>query len=232
MKRKYRERIKAWVCRFVPHHVNDKVLLTMLSILSWAGLSSGKIRTHLSGNSLAWNRYQTAHKEDAYLEHQNDMKDIQYGNHSADYNACEVIAVYNALIALHGGIAPFSFPELLAAFEKRGITAGGAFGTSPRALCRYFKASGYLAQMISGHKINDKAIENMQKNSDTFLMTAYNDADNLGEMIHTVSITEKNGSYIVHNAGDGTVYPSLTAAVRAYRGGRGRAISLIGVKRC
>jgi ATP-binding cassette subfamily B protein len=229
MRRKYRNRIKAWVCRFIPHHVNDKLLLTLLSLLSLIGVPRGKRQQNQQQNNAAWERYQAAHKQDVYVEHQNDMKEMQYGTHSADYNACEVIAVYNALIALHGGTSPASFPTLLSVFEKKGITAGGAFGTSPRALCRYLKTEGFRTQMFCGKKINEKAIENLQKNNDTFLMTAYNNADNLGEMIHTVSITEKNGCYIVHNASDNAAYPTLAAAVLGYRGGRGRAICLIGI---
>jgi hypothetical protein len=197
--------------------------------LSVIGVPRGKRQQNKQQNDAAWARYRAAHQEDAYLEHQNDMKDMRYGNHSADYNGCEVIAVYNALIALHGGRLEVPFPELLAAFEKKGITAGGAFGTSPGALRRYLKTKGFRVQMLCGKEINDKTIKNIQKNNNTFLMTAYNDANDLGKMIHTVSITEKNGCFTVHNASDNAVYPSLAAAVWGYRGGSGRAICLMGI---
>jgi ATP-binding cassette subfamily B protein len=225
------KKVQAWAYRFVPHHVNDRLLLTILSLLSVTGVPRGKRQRHEEQNNAAWERYQRAHRQDIYLEHQEDMKEIRYGNHSADYNTCEVIAVCNALAALHDGTPPVSFPALLSVFEKRGITAGGAFGTSPRALCRYLKTEGFRTQMLCGKKINEKTIENLQKNNDTFLMTAYNDANDLGKMIHTVSITEKNERFTVHNASDNAAYPTLAAAVLGYRGGIGRAICLIGVKK-
>jgi ATP-binding cassette subfamily B protein len=225
------KKVQAWMYRFVPNHVSDKLLLTALSLLSVNGVSRGKRQQNKQQNNAAWERYRAAHRQDIYLEHQEDMQQIRYGNHSADYNACEVIAVCNALAALHDGTFTVSFPALLSVFEKRGITAGGAFGTSPRALCRYLKTEGFRTQMLCGKKINEKTIENLQKNNDTYLMTAYNDANNLGKMIHTVSITKKNGCFTVHNASDNAAYPTLAAAVLGYRGGIGRAICLIGVKK-
>jgi hypothetical protein len=50
-------------------------------------------------------------------------------------------------------------------------------------------------------------------------------------MIHTVSITEKNGCFTVHNASDNAAYPTLEAAVLGYRGGSGRAICLVGIRK-
>lgn len=157
------------------------------------------------------------------------MNDLYYGNHDAAYNACEVIATYNALCALNDGQSPVTFPELLNTFEETGIAAKGEFGTSPVALHLYLQSQGYESKMISGKQMSSHAITGIQDQYDTYILTAYNDANDLGQMIHTISITKENEGYVMHNAGDTTVYQSLEEAINGYNDGMGASISLIGV---
>lgn len=238
---------KEWAYRYVPNHVDDQTLLLVLTLLSAHSLSPKVSQQHLESNTEAWEEYLKLHPDDYYIEHQEDMRDkgdpqkpnnikdgLHYGNHEAYYNSCEVIAVYNALLALHDGNSPTGFPELLCTFEQGGICADGEFGTAPTALYVYFEKRGYEAKMLSGKQIKDSKLNNMQKEYDTYILTAYNDGDDLGEMIHTVSITAEaidgETKYQIHNASDTAIYDSLAEAVGGFHGGNGEPISIIGVR--
>lgn len=224
-----------WLYEYVPNHVHDATLLAVFTLLSMDKVSSTNIASHYQDNLVGWETYSNKYPGDVYIEHQGDMEDIlYYGNHTADYNACEVIAVYNVLVAMNDGTSPTSFPELLANFEGNGIVLGGEFGTDPTALYLYLDSNGYDVDMLYGESVKDSKLERMQSDYDTYILTAYNDADNLGEMIHTVSITTENidgqVKYVIHNAGDSTQYDSLAEAVNGYNDGTGEPISVIGVK--
>lgn len=222
---------KEWFLKYVPENVSDLTLLGLLSVMSIKGLSTDAIKNHRENNDIAWDNYQKSHNNGKYIEDQNGMTDIQYGNHSGDYNTCEVIAAYNALQYLTDGNSPDSFPDLLEHFEKNGITAKGEFGTSPQAIDSYFEQNGYDTKMLAGDNISSSQVSNMSKNYNTYIMTTYNNKSNLGSQIHTVSITKENGVYVVHNDYEGTKsYSSLEAAVSGYKDGNGEPISLIGIK--
>lgn len=222
---------KEWFFKYVPENVSDLTLLGLLSVMSIKGLSADTIENHRENNDAAWDKYQESHNNGKYIEDQNGMTGIQYGNHSGDYNTCEVIAAYNALQYLTDGNSPESFPDLLEHFEKNGITAGGEFGTSPQAIDSYFEQNGYDTKMLAGDNISSSQVSNMSKNYDTYIMTTYNNKSNLGSMIHTVSITKENGVYVVHNHYEDTKsYSSLEAAVSGYNAGNGEPISLIGIR--
>ncbi|MCM1083643.1 MAG: hypothetical protein NC393_09215 [Clostridium sp.] len=224
-----------WLYEYVPNHVNDASLLAILSLLSINPIPEHEILEHYQANLTGWETYLNDHANDAYIEHQSAMLDIiYYGNHTAEYNSCEVIATYNALLALNNGESPVDFPMLLSIFEAGGIVLGGEFGTSPIDLYLFLDASGYDAKILYGGSIKDSKLNKMQSNYTTYILTAYNDADNLGEMIHTVSITKETldgqEKYVIHNAGDCTQYDSLADAVKNYNEGKGEAISVIGVR--
>lgn len=220
-----------WFLKYVPENVSDLTLLGILSVMSIKGLSAETIKNHRENNDDAWDKYQASHNNGKYIEDQNGMTGMQYGNHTGDYNTCEVIAAYNALQYLTDGNSPDSFPDLLEHFEKNGITANGEFGTSPQAIDSYFEQNGYDTKMLAGNNISSSQVSNMSKNYDTYIMTTYNNKSNLGSQIHTVSITKENGVYVVHNDYEGTKsYSSLEAAVSGYKDGNGEPISLIGIK--
>lgn len=239
-----------WLYEYVPNHVNDSTLLAILTVLSSQGIDDATRAEHYAFNVEGWENYQAAHPGDAYIEHQGIIRDsngkiidygmsqdIIYGDRNGDYNACEVIATYNALLALNGGESPVSFPELLETFEESGIVLNGEFGTNPTALYLYLEASGYDANMLCGMSVTDSALNNMQSEYSTYILTAYNDANNLGAMIHTISITcetdptSGDSYYVIHNAGDSTHYDSLADAVNGYNGGNGEPITVIGVSK-
>ena len=222
---------KEWFYEYVPENVSDVTLLGILSFLSMLGMPQNTIDEHRENNKKAWEQYQNTHENGKYIEDQPGMNSIQYGRHRGDYNTCEVIAAYNALQYLTDGESPDSFPELLAQFEKDGITLFGEFGTSPESLHAYFDNNGYDTKMLVGDGISSSNISGLSDDYDTYIMTTYNNGSDLSSMIHTVSITKENGVYVVHNDYDGTQsYDSLNSAVSGYNNGNGEPITLIGIK--
>ncbi len=182
-------------------------------------------------NMFGWQRYSSAHAEDLYIEHQKDMDDLYYGKRfRASYNACEVIAAYNALIDLTDHKPDISFPELLAEFEQNGLVRKGAWGTDLQWIDRFLCENGYTVRKLTGRRITAEAVQDLERTCRTFIMTAYNDRDDIMQMIHTVTVTcSADGIYSVHNAGDDRVYRSLSEAVFSFNHQKGRVISLIGI---
>ena len=88
-----------------------------------------------------------------------------------------------------------------------------------------------LIMQIYGDKINNKNLSKMSKDYDTYIFTAYNNKSNLGEQVHTVSITVENGKYVIHNNGDDKRYNSLEEAIKGFNNGKGEPISIIGIKK-
>ena len=226
---------RRWFLKYVPENISEWAILGIYSLLSIKGLPKKVREKHLTENVAAWSRYREENGNGSYIERQDRMTSFPYGRHTGDYNACEVIAVYNALRHLTGGDETDSFPALLEEFERRGITRGGDFGTSPMRLRRYFQKKGYAVDLMVGKKIRTVRQTGTEKKSPplTFILTTYNDRTNLEAMIHTVCITETSGRYTIHNDYEGTrSYPSLEAAVQGYHGGKGKPICLMGIRRC
>ena len=87
---------------------------------------------HLEINSEAFEIYKSRMKSD-YIERQHDLENLKFGSQRnllskwflggreivAARNSCEVIAVYNSLVALGEKSADTSFPALLYYFEKK-----------------------------------------------------------------------------------------------------------------
>ena len=64
---------------------------------------------------------------------------LPYGAWNMGNNGCEVIAVYNALLALR---RPQPLPEIASALEKRGLLFNGFGGTNLSAVAAYLRAQG------------------------------------------------------------------------------------------
>ena len=64
---------------------------------------------------------------------------LPYGAWNMGNNGCEVIAVYNALLAMR---RPIPLPEIAAALEKRGLLFNGFGGTNLPAVAAYLRNLG------------------------------------------------------------------------------------------
>lgn len=215
--------LSAWCLKYIPQRISDRAVLGAFSLLSARGMSSAVIQNHAGHNAERWRELGL---EGKWIEHQNRLGSLQYGKYGADYNSCEVIAVYNALLAL--SVNTMTFPELLSEFEHRGITAGGAFGTSPLALARYFANKGYDTGFFCGKSLQREMADPHYR---VYVLTVYNDGQDLGAMVHTMCVTRENGRFTVHNDYEGTrQYASLLEAVCGYRGGRAKPICMTGIQ--
>lgn len=218
---------KNWISKYVPHNVSNATVIAIYSLASMIGRTKEDINKHKIHNDREWDKCSDFYNK--YIEYQIPLKNLKYGKKSADVNTCGVIAAYNTLQFFTNGNSPYTFPELISLFEKRGITMQGEFGTSPDAINRFFKRNGYKTKMIISSSSECK-IERLQDHYKAYIILSYNDIDNLFSMVHYVSITNENGSYIIHNNGkENEVFQSLKEAIVGYGEHNGKAICCIGI---
>ena len=111
---------------------------------------------------------------------------------SLSFNGCEVIAVFNAMLAI--GKNP-SMAELVKAFEKNNVVIAndymlGALGSNPYGIGRVFDDLGIDYSKASFDDL---------KNEGTYVFSFWNSADYLS-MIHTVAMqNDGKGNYITYN---------------------------------
>jgi len=234
---------------YVPNHILDQTVLAVLETLAYfGGLSPEEADTHLQKNTDVWETKEYAEKmldhQGKYIEHQQQMGRLQYGTNrpaldkllfgdgkklSGSMNTCEVIAVYNVLVALGGGASPVTFPELLAKFEQKGMILGGYFGTSPDYLEAYLKRE-HEVKTFTGRRIKEAALGRLADEYTAYIMTVYNDRNDITKQIHTMCITKEDGNYRIHNGEKGKNYATLSQAVSGYNEGKGKAICVMGIR--
>ncbi len=115
----------------------------------------------------------------------------------------------------------------------------GDWGTSPEFLEEYLIGEGYKIKTIRGKDAeNDKKVEELQEEYETFIVTVYNDQYDIMSAVHTMSITcevEEDGNkvYYIHNTFEsnltGNKYSSIKSAVAAYD--NSSIINIIGIKK-
>lgn len=218
----------------ITYFIKDFIVLLFYRLFSVMPLSDKERREHLERNIKVWNNYKTHFSNDKYIEHQSALTDFAYGRkHNADYNSCEIIAVYNTLKALG---TECDFPDLITYFEQRGITCLGAFGTSPFSLIKYLRTLGCniiyynykkWLQICSEKRLYHEFTDNHK----VFIFMTYNNANSIRDMIHTMCVTKEDGYYKIHNDYEGSKdYPTLLEAVEGYRDGKSRMILIMGIK--
>ena len=217
-----------------------RLILWGMGFLSFFRLPRRLIEEHLSHNRRVWESIPNK----SFIEDQTRLTDFMYGRERkwlgkkllggrplrAAENACEVIAVYNALLAL--GEKP-DFPDLLGQFERRGISLMGYFGTSFKGVWRFFAKSPYLLRVLRGGQITREILENLQAEGyGVCVMMAENKAGDLKEMVHTICITKKDAAtWTAHNDYEGSkTYEGLPEAVFGYHKGGGRPLGLLLLK--
>ncbi len=70
---------------------------------------------------------------------------LPYGAWNMGNNGCEVIAIYNALLALG---RPVPLPEIAAALERRGLLFNGFGGTNLSAVAAYLRGQGISVTVL------------------------------------------------------------------------------------
>ena len=216
----------------------------------------------LSANNETWNKYLSDEKKLSeiatdiktkpdgsrffYIERQHQMSEFLYGEKkgivgrliykdadlTAADNACEVIAVFNALMNMG---CYESLPKLLYTFASKGIALNGMFGTDFIRLQKYFDENGFETVRINGNRLTEENLNRIGEDFTAYLFIAFNEGQNPSSMIHTMCITGEIDNdrrvYVRHNSGNMQLYPDLYEAVTDYNGGKGHAISVIGVRK-
>ncbi len=147
-----------------------------------------------------------------FIENQNEWEAVRFGTATMRYSGCEIMAVYNALLDLGVQMTACEMAALISEFERKGAEIGGRWGCSPLSIRRYFTRRGYRVSTTTS--IRPEKLNTVGENSDTVIITAYNDRNDIRRMIHTVSVTkDENGSYVLHNA-----YKRINGVYAAYKG--------------
>lgn len=109
---------------------------------------------------------------------------LPYGRYTMDYNGCEVLAAYNALLTLGH---PARLSEVSSWFERRGLFLGGAWGTHVLALPDFFSARGFSARVL--YQDFDDAFADVP----AAVFAFWNDARRLRRGLHTVALAHAPG---------------------------------------
>jgi len=148
----------------------------------------------------------------SFIENQNEWESVRFGLSTMKYSGCEIMAVYNALLDLGNKMTAQNMAELISDFERKGAELSGKWGCSPKSIYKYLSHRGYRVTMTT-HTDRD-AINAVGRNSDSVIITAYNDRNDIRKMIHTISVTkDRDGNYTLHNA-----YKRINGRYAAYSG--------------
>lgn len=179
------------------------------------------------------------YKAGEYIENQSDWGNVRFGRSDMAYSGCEILATCNALTALGETVSAQTVADMIAMYECYGAVLGGRFGTSPYALEEYFRQQGYRVETTTS--TDTAQINAIGAGSDTVIVNAYNNKNDIMAMIHTVSITrDKKEKFSVHNAyyRDQTnqfaakgSYGSLQEAVHAISNRNPESIVVIGISK-
>lgn len=231
---------------FIPKYIPNGWILQFYRFFSWLfRMSKKKIPLHEEENRRAIKDFGLM--QDGFIENQCQWIYTSFVHKSIQYSGCEVIAVYNALKSLGVGVTIETMVGLICTFERRGATFVPFvtdIGTSPLALCDYFKKTGFDIQTTD--KKNAESLNTIGEKCDTIIATVYNNRNRITDMIHTVSITKNElGRFVVHNVNkesrekkgtflpldnSGNGYLSLVSAIAAM-GEFTSPIFVLGIKR-
>lgn len=184
-------------------HIPNCCMVKILSLFALVKIS----KKHREKNQMANRKFlETAASEkngffspNHFIENQNEWENVRFGRSTMQYSGCEIMAVYNALLDLGNEMTAQSLTELISEFERKGAAMRGKWGCSPQSIRKYFVRRGYQVTMTTSS--HPDIINALGENSHSVIITAYNDRNDIRDMIHTITITKDSlGSYVLHNA--------------------------------
>lgn len=220
------------ICALIPNQVDNSVVVGAFELMrKEQKLLRKDFSAHFTANENTFKSHATAiTKTNGYVEDQNAWTDMKYGDSTMQYSGCEVFATYNAIFNM-AGMHKMSLAQMIAEYEKDGMVMSGKFGTSPKAIADFLTKQGYKTNLCT----EEKDFDSVGKDSDTLILTMYNDKDDISKEVHTVNISKQNGKYTAHNVYcNGYVvgpYNSVSETIKNINGGKAKGISLIGVKK-
>ena len=178
---------------------NTQKALDKLSVKEAAVLNKDGILIVNSKNKQGVNNYKYNSQIDmseytGYIDSQTkgNVRKLKLGNDTMNHNGCEVIATYNALVALG---AKEDICKIAAHYESDGQILNGTWGTNPYAIERYFKQKGYQVSRVEGDNILQKKLPN----ADAYVVSFWN-TDKVTGQLHTVAARkDESGEYVLYN---------------------------------
>jgi hypothetical protein len=204
-------------------------LLSAYDLLISRG-STGERPDLLEKKSLSAGGKDAVRRADLLIEDQKRRTAQPFGKSTVAVAGCEVIALYNAL-CWRFGEERISFEQLIAIFEKRGMALGGRWGTSPKALHRWLKKSGFRTVLESRASRFDEAAAGC----DSVIVSFFNDRKNVLRGVHTVCMTREAAGFVIHNlTEDGRTYgpyDQVSTGLMQATAGKAGPLCLIGMKK-
>ncbi len=197
-------------------HIPNCCMAKILSLFTLVKVSRKRINENLAANgkvlAAAAAEKSGFFTPGRFVENQNEWESVRFGLSTMKYSGCEIMAVYNALLDLGNRMTAQDMAELISKFERKGAELNGRWGCSPKSIYKYLARRGYRVTMTTSTKPD--TINFIGENSNSIIITAYNDRNDIRRMIHTISVTKDNrGNYTLHNA-----YKRMNGRYAAYSG--------------
>ena len=127
------------------------------------------------------------------------MSNLRYGFFSMAWNGCEMIALYNAMVALG---RPADLAEISREMYPKSSVAWGFFGSNPLLLDRYFKAHDVPFQKTYRF---DAFFDALPDHACGVL--SFWNARRVFGSLHTVMVKREGDRIIEYNKSNGRAYP-------------------------
>ena len=227
------KKLTDWFCKTIPKAKNKTIInfYELLRALNKLKPKKKKIREALEYNLEKFKDHLEIIRENkGYIEDQNSYTDMKYGKVTMQYAGCEIIATFNAINNILGECTK-SLSEMISEFEKDGCVLSGKFGTAPKAIADYFNKNGFIAKLT----LKEKEFEEIAQQSESLILTMYNDFTDIRKEIHTVNVSKSDGKYTAHNVYcNGQIvgpFDSISEIIKNINSGKAKGISLIGIRR-
>ena len=245
-KKTWKDRLAAFVPRYIPNRLVAGVmgLLQILRKTSKAKVKENCIvNSRLLEEQANVSESRVFFRPGTFIENQRKWQQVCFSReYTMSYGGCEIIAVHNALLSLGKELSGSEFAELISRFERKGAVCGGLWGIAPQSVNPYFKKLGYRVKKTWSRK--EKKLNRLGEESDTLIVTSYNNGRDVFDGMHTVNISkDAEGKFHVHNdycyyrdAKGSTIfvshgpYDTLYEAVSKMSGGTATPICVVGVK--
>lgn len=181
--------------KFIVQNASNRQVLGVLKALMFP-ISQKRIQQNQT-NNLSELKKHTFFMGNTFIENQREWKNVKFGRADMDKAGCEIIATYNAKLALGETTAETDMVELISTYENRGAVLLGNWGTAPMAIYDYFVSQRYETAMeMDFHK---ETIHAMKEKYETFILSFFNDENRVSEGIHTINISKNGRTYSNHN---------------------------------
>lgn len=227
------KRVVDWFCKKIPK-VSNRVIINFYEILRFLNKlkpKKNKIKKALEENTLKFiDHINQINKCDGYIEDQNNYTDMKYGKVTMQYAGCEIIATFNAINNILGECKK-NLGEMIQEFEKDGCVLSGKFGTAPKAIADYLNKNGFVSKI----SLKEVDFDKIAEESESLILTMYNDVNDIRKEIHTINISKNAGKYIGHNVYcNGIIvgpFDTVSELINNINSGKAKGISLIGIRR-